>query len=234
MSPAVYKWVVKTVNRRGKTHKQRYRVRDRDAEPKKPAPLAVRAGKTLDHHWIEREVTRGGKVHRQWFKKKGPPPGQSVAQRLMRNEPKKPDPTGKHTASELFDAAQSVRVSRRAKTSAHAEITKAIDGAVKGKSLKELHAIPFSKKELKDEGGLQWLRKDPHFRATGNVRDNFGSSREGLPQITIERDGKAHLTNGRHRITVARELGMNQIVARVRKMGQRGAEQWEYIGMIKV
>lgn len=74
MSAATYQWVTRDVVRRktGKTHKQRYRVRDRSGETPKAAPLQH---KTKDgHHWVERAVTRAatGKTHRQWFRVKGP------------------------------------------------------------------------------------------------------------------------------------------------------------------
>lgn len=74
MSAATYTWVTRDVTRRatGKTHKQRFRVRDRSAEPAKPAPL--RHTTKDGHHWIEREVKRAnGKTHKQWFRVKAPP-----------------------------------------------------------------------------------------------------------------------------------------------------------------
>lgn len=114
------------------------------------------------------------------------------------------------------------------------QVERAVSSAVRGKSLDDLRAIPFSPEELATDRSLEFLRADPFFRTTGNVADNFGSSPGGLPQITIEADGTAYLSNGRHRLTVAREIGLRQIIARVRRVGPRGGVQWEYIGPIRV
>lgn len=117
---------------------------------------------------------------------------------------------------------------------ASAEILQAIATALPGKSLADLGAIPFTAAELQSDTSLRFLRGDPFFAAGGDVADNFGSSKGGLPQITIEADGRVFLSNGRHRLTVARELGLSQIKARVRKLGPRGGVRWEYVGLVKI
>lgn len=139
-------------------------------------------------------------------------------------------------ASEPFTATQLVARAQVAPKSAAklAQVERAVDTAVAGRSLEQLRAIPFTAEEMASDAALQFLRADPLFRATGNVADNFGSSKGGLPQITIEADGTAYLSNGRHRLTVARELGLRQIIARVRHIGPRGAVRWEYVGPIRV
>lgn len=134
------------------------------------------------------------------------------------------------TAAELVDLAQEApRAAAK-----RAEVEGVVELALIGKALNDLRAIPFTAEELASDASLAFLRQDPHFRATGNVRDNFGASKAGLPQITIEADGRAYLSNGRHRLTVARELGLRQIIARVRKVGKRGGLVWEYVGPIRV
>lgn len=138
------------------------------------------------------------------------------------------------TPAEMVAAAEDVQISRAARGVAPPQIEAAVERAVAGKSLQDLTAIPFTAEDLASDQSLRFLRADPTFRQTGNVADNFGRSRGGLPQITIEPDGSVHLTNGRHRLTVARELGLRQIQARVRKVGKRGAVLWEYVGLIRV
>ena len=138
------------------------------------------------------------------------------------------------TPAEMVAAAEDVQISRAARGVAPAQIEAAVERAVAGKSLQDLTAIPFTAEDLASDQSLRFLRADPTFRQTGNVADNFGRSRGGLPQITIEPDGSVHLTNGRHRLTVAREIGLRQIQARVRKVGKRGGELWEYVGLIRV
>jgi hypothetical protein len=134
------------------------------------------------------------------------------------------------SGAELLAQAQEIV----AKKAAHSEIIAAIETALQGKSLKDLTAIPFTVEELRSDPSLRFLRADPFFAAAGDVSDNFGSSKGGLPQITIEADGSVHLSNGRHRLTVARELGLRQIMARIRKVGPRGGVQWEFVGMLRV
>lgn len=135
---------------------------------------------------------------------------------------------------DLVAQAQSIDIRRSARATAPDQIQQAVQSGLPGKSLEDLTAIPFSEAELRSEAGLEFLRKDPTFLSTGNVADNFGSSPAGLPQIQIEADGSAHLINGRHRLTVAREVGLRQIVARVRRYGPRGGLLWDYIGPIRV
>lgn len=135
------------------------------------------------------------------------------------------------SATELVGRAERLELGRRAK---RADVENAIDRALVGKSLEDLHAIPFSPEELANDKALISLRQYKYFHATGNVEDNFGSSVGGLPQITIEPNGTAYLSNGRHRLTVAREMGMRQIIARVRGVGPKGGLLWDYIGPIRV
>lgn len=139
------------------------------------------------------------------------------------------------SAEQLVSRSEEINIKRGLpKAAAAAEIERAVTSALPGKSLEDLRAIPFTAEELATDGALRFLRTDPTFLETGNVRDNFGSSRGGLPQFAIEADGSVHLINGRHRLTVARETGLAQIVARVRKFGPRGGELWEYVGPIRV
>lgn len=139
------------------------------------------------------------------------------------------------SAEQLVSRSEEINITRgRPKAAAEAEIERAVTSALPGKSLEDLRAIPFTAEELAADKSLQFLRTDPTFLETGNVKDNFGSSKGGLPQITIEADGRAYLSNGRHRLTVAREAGLEQIVARVRRVGPRGGVVWEYVGPIRI
>lgn len=133
-------------------------------------------------------------------------------------------------------AAQLVDLAQEAPKAAakRADVEAVVERALLGRSLADLRAIPFTPEELSVDASLAFLRADPFFRRTGNVADNFGSSPTGLPQITVEADGQVYLSNGRHRVTVARELGLRQIIARVRKVGKRGGLVWEYVGPIRI
>lgn len=135
------------------------------------------------------------------------------------------------SGAQMLERAQLLEVSKRGSRQA---VEAAAQSAVRGRSLADLKAIPFTEADLRTDKALEFLRADPFFRTTGNVADNLGSSPGGLPQITVEADGKAYLSNGRHRVTVARELGLRQIIARVRGIGPRGGVLWEYIGPIRV
>ena len=111
-----------------------------------------------------------------------------------------------------------------------AEARDIADTAVRGKSLKELGALDDGFRE----GTIPWLKNDPHFREHGTVADNFGASDGGLPQFTVEADGRVFLSNGRHRLIAARELGLDSIEGVIRKWGPRGGEKWVYRGPIKI
>jgi SPP1 gp7 family putative phage head morphogenesis protein len=125
-------------------------------------------------------------------------------------------------------------VTRGLRPLAAAEAEAAVANALPGRTLEALRAIPFDATQLNEDPALMWLRTSEFFRRTGDVPDNFGSSRGGLPQITIEATGKVYLSNGRHRLTVARELGLRQIVARLQRLGPRGGVLWEYVGLVRI
>lgn len=66
-----------------------------------------------------------------------------------------------------------------------------------------------------------------YLRAGGKVHG-------GLPRVTIMPDGRATITDGRHRITLAREQGRATIRAVVQGMGREGGIRWRYTGPIKI
>jgi SPP1 gp7 family putative phage head morphogenesis protein len=135
------------------------------------------------------------------------------------------------TSEQFLERAQ---VAPRA-TAKREQAVRAAESAIRGRSLEDLAAIPFTSQELAGgDKSLEFLRTNAHFLTTGNVADNFGSSKGGLPQITIGADGTAYLSNGRHRLTVARERGLRQIIARVVHVGPRGGVRWEYVGPVRV
>ena len=145
-----------------------------------------------------------------------------------------PSPLTQSSGEALLEHAQSFDFSRAAQRTAAFEAKAAVVNALPGRTLEGLNALPFSFEDLQTDAALRFLRTDPHFRATGDVRDNFGSSPAGLPQIAVEADGTVTLRNGRHRLQVARELGLRQIMARVIKYGKRGGIQWSYVGLVRI
>lgn len=145
-----------------------------------------------------------------------------------------PDARQLATPQQLFARAEEFTAGRGQRTVARAQAETAIAQALPGKSLEALRAIPFTPSELQTDTSLAFLRADPVFAATGNVADNFGRSKGGLPQLTIEANGAVYLSNGRHRLTVARELDLRQIVARIRKLGPRGGVLWDFTGPLRV
>jgi SPP1 gp7 family putative phage head morphogenesis protein len=136
------------------------------------------------------------------------------------------------TPTELVARAESVAVERGTKRAAQSQITEAVESAVRGKSLRELGALDDPNSLRPDS--FRFLRQDPTFRQTGNLLDVFASGAGGLPSIGIEPGGRTFLQNGRHRLTVARELGLRQIVARVIKYNTRGDIVWTYVGPVLV
>jgi SPP1 gp7 family putative phage head morphogenesis protein len=135
---------------------------------------------------------------------------------------------------ELLQQAEAFEVHRGLRPVAEAEAEAAIGNALRGKTLEDLQAIPFNATQLAEDASLLWLRQSTEFLATGNVPDAIGRSRGGLPQITIEADGRVLLGNGRHRLTVAREKGLRQLQVHLRKLGPRGGELWAYIGLVRI
>jgi SPP1 gp7 family putative phage head morphogenesis protein len=134
-------------------------------------------------------------------------------------------------AEELIAQAESLELKRNA---SREEVAQVVESGLVGKSLKDLRAIPFTAEDLATDTSLIRLRAYKHFAETGNVEDNLGRSVGGLPQITVEADGQVYLSNGRHRLTVAREMGLRQIYAHVRKLGKRGGAVWDYVGYIRI
>jgi hypothetical protein len=52
--------------------------------------------------------------------------------------------------------------------------------------------------------------------------------------IVVWPDGTRHIQDGRHRITIARELGQLQVVGRMLGYGPRGGIRWRYRGPIPI
>lgn len=136
------------------------------------------------------------------------------------------------SGAEMLAQAELVEVRSRYAKAARIEITQAAENAVQGKTLRELGALddPNSMRQ----GSFDFLRQDPTFRRTGNLLDDFARNAGGLPSFGIEPDGRVYLMNGRHRLTVARELGLRQIVARLIRYNAKGDALWTYIGYARV
>lgn len=134
------------------------------------------------------------------------------------------------------DAPQTVQLpegkvtGKRAKTG-RAEAPQLAETAVAGRSIEDLKAISLA---ADDRANIDWLKQDPTFSSTGNVADEFGSSRGGLPAFEVDEAGNVVLQNGRHRLAAARELEREYIQGRIVKRGKRGGVLWEYEGPIRV
>ncbi len=136
------------------------------------------------------------------------------------------------SGAEMLAQAELVEVGKRSAKAARTEIAQAAENAVRGKTLRELRALddPNSLRQ----GSFDFLRQDPTFRRTGNLLDTFARNAGGLPSFGIEPDGRVYLMNGRHRLTVARELGLRQITARIIRYNAKGDALWTYIGYVRV
>jgi hypothetical protein len=65
-----------------------------------------------------------------------------------------------------------------------------------------------------------------YLRAGGKTNDPV--------RINVYPDGSSGVTDGRHRITVARERGENFVQATVSGVGPRGGSLWTYTGLVKI
>ncbi len=128
----------------------------------------------------------------------------------------------------LEDLGGSGKLTKGARKYLH-EAQEVADTGLVGKSLEDLSALEGVNRDT-----VEGLKGDETFRTTGNVKDNFGSSEQGQPNFIIDTDGKLKLTNGRHRLTAAQEMGRETIEGRIRKFGPRGGETWVYQGPIRV
>lgn len=91
-----------------------------------------------------------------------------------------------------------------------------------GVSLGELHKIPFVG-EQRRERSLSGLRSSEEFKRTGRVPKSWSEHdhTEGV-SVYIDGSGKSRrmfLSDGRHRFTVARELGKRTVWGTVRRVG---------------
>lgn len=109
------------------------------------------------------------------------------------------------------------------------EAQMAAETEVAGKTLTQLGAL-----EGVNRSNVDWLKADPHFQKTGNLKDKFASAPGGLPSFLIDTDGTMKLRNGRHRLTAAKEMGRETIEGIITKYGPRGGEKWRYQGPIRI
>jgi hypothetical protein len=101
---------------------------------------------------------------------------------------------------------------------------------IAGRSLDDLKALELDEG---DRAMVERLKGDEGFVASGNVQDNFGSDRGGLPRLALYGD-EVTLQNGRHRLTAAREAGREEIVFHVTKYDETGNPLWDYVGPVRI
>lgn len=215
-------------------------VREKISNFLEPEPGVYRERPSVDE--AVSNVKARQQMRREGWKSERAMSAKERAQEYMRRkqhspkrDPDPPAPTSPRGRASERGMVELGTMSGPKKKAGAADAERFAQSGLVGKSLSDLGAIPFEKGET--DAALDFLRNDPHFRETGNVKDNFGSSPGGLPQITIWTENGAErigLSNGRHRLTVAQELGMPTIIARVRKMGAKGGEHWEYVGPVRV
>lgn len=94
------------------------------------------------------------------------------------------------------------------------------------------HRSAFLRRGLRGQdisGGL------PFRSASFSHLRGGGTTSSALPvTVTVYPNGRAAVTDGRHRITVARERGDRTINAVVQGMGKRGGIRWTRRGSIKI
>lgn len=126
-----------------------------------------------------------------------------------------------------------------------ADIERMANGALVGKSLDDLKALPL------DEGGaaakageksssrekIDAFKQDATFQREGMLSGNNDRERGGLPRFNAyQEDGaeKLYLANGRHRLTAAREMGRDSIQANIVSHDAEGNALWDYVGPVKI
>lgn len=83
--------------------------------------------------------------------------------------------------------------------------------------------------------GLDQLRSGMREESLARVRAEYGSGKPMQPvDVTIYPDGKVSLQDGRHRVAVAKELGVAAIPARVSRMDETGEIINETTGMLPI
>jgi len=107
-----------------------------------------------------------------------------------------------------------------------------------GKSLKDLRALPIDDPQFPEatrgsREKIDWMKQEPTFLAEGNLPGARDRSRGGLPSIGIEGD-VVYLNNGRHRLTAAKESGLEEIVMNVKSYDAEGNTLWDYVGPVRV
>lgn len=113
-----------------------------------------------------------------------------------------------------------------------AEINEVASGAFVGKSLEDLGALPLN--EAHELSKVESFKNIDSFRETGVLPGKTDQTRGSLPSLSVNADGEAYLSNGRHRWTAARETGQEFVVANVKKYDADGNTIWDYVGPVRV
>lgn len=105
-------------------------------------------------------------------------------------------------------------------------------------SLDELRALPiddeaFPQATADSRKKIDFMREDETFRREGMLAGARDRERGGLPIIGIEPEA-TYLINGRHRLTAAREAGLDEIVMNVKKYDSDGNTLWDYVGPVRI
>jgi hypothetical protein len=109
---------------------------------------------------------------------------------------------------------------------------------IAGKSIEDLRALPiddpaFPQATEESRKKIAWMRDNETFRKTGKLPNERDNSRGGLPSLNYEGD-TAYINNGRHRITAAREAGLDELVMNVKSYDAEGNTLWDYVGPVRI
>lgn len=133
----------------------------------------------------------------------------------------------------VLDAEGMLEQASRKDLAKHApDIRRTAESAFAGKSLEDLGALPIEGDSSRAK--IDQFKGDEAFRREGMLPANNDRSRGGLPALSVDADGGAYLSNGRHRWTAALESGQEYVVANVKRYNANGDTVWDYVGPVRV
>jgi hypothetical protein len=115
-----------------------------------------------------------------------------------------------------------------------ADIERVASDAFARKSLDDLGALPIDEGDTASRAKIDAFKRDREFTSKGMLPSNNDRGRGGLPALSVDADGSAYLSNGRHRFTAARESGQEWIVANVKRYDTNGDTVWDYVGPVRI
>lgn len=116
------------------------------------------------------------------------------------------------------------------------EIDKLRTEGIAGMSLDDLRALPLDDGPGAAESAAKVaaFEKDETFLRDGMLASNNDRGRGGLPAISLFPGEQPALSNGRHRLTAARNAGKDEIVMNVKSYDADGNTLWDYVGPVRV